>query len=88
MKQKDVKFNQLPYPERVKFFATGRVTVGIITQVRERDLVNFFAGKVRGYIVPDKTGNYKFENQDDARKCAREFIQYSRQKLLEIQNAA
>ena len=65
-------FNSLSFDEKVKFFATRRITVGKISQYRKRMFVDFFVGKIGGKII-SQNGRYKFSKESDARKLAKRY---------------
>jgi ribosomal protein S1 len=76
---KKVNLDEMTKDERAQYFATGRVTVGTITQITDKSLVTNFVGKLRGRIVSDiKTDVYKWDNEADARKAAESFREFCR----------
>ena len=68
-------FNQLPLATRSGFFASGNITVGILSRVdpKTNKTIRRFVGKVRGIFVENERGQYTFETAEQARATAVEF---------------
>ena len=77
-----MKLNTMSYAERLQFFSRGRVTTGKITQVIDKKLVDFHVGKLRGIIVQDVKGNFKFATVDEARAAAQWFLDSVKSEVL------
>ena len=76
-----MKLNTMSYAERLQFFSRGRVTTGKITQVIGKELIDFHVGKLRGIIVQDVKGNFKFDTVDEARAAAQCFLDNVKSEL-------
>jgi hypothetical protein len=74
-----LNLDEMTKEERAQYFATGKVTIGTITQLLDKSLSTSFVGKLRGRIVSDpKSDVYKWDNKDDARKAAEAFREFCR----------
>jgi len=71
--------------EKVKWYATGYVTTGTVSQVEEKNIVRYFVGKVRGRIVGTKLENgetiWRFTSEDEARRHAWAWRECQRKRL-------
>ena len=77
-KKQQSELNKLPLKERAAYFAGGRVSVGTITQVQGKTLVNYFVGKVRGVPVTGESGRFCFDTEPEARDCAESFLNHAK----------
>lgn len=79
--------------EKLRHYATGKVTTGYITQVIEKSLIRSYVGKVRGMVV-SRTGEngdqvWKFATEGEARthavlwreSCRKELAEYEANQL-------
>jgi len=68
---------------KLAYFATGRVTVGTITQVFDHYLKKSYVAKIRGIIVGNE-GEYKHETPEAARKYGQEVLDQWRVEFMAI----
>lgn len=78
------KTSSMTFHEKLKFYATGRPTVGTLSQIVDGEFVDYFVGKVRSIIVTNKNGEYKFNDTKSALQCAIEFRNNCRKDATEL----
>jgi hypothetical protein len=80
------KFNTMNDAQRLEFMATAdRVTVGMITQVFDHELKQFYVAKVRGIIVSDGD-TYRFDTPHEASRFGHKILRNWQEKYYRLEN--
>ena len=85
--KKFIALTNMSRAERWQYYATGRPTVGELTQLVDNRLVDFYVGKVRSVICANNEGEYKFGTKEEALQCAKDFIACAKQEIDDTENS-